>query len=77
MEAIRNNKGGIKLCFGGFMYNKKGQSTKRTPWECLFRGSIIIDLTVTVTKSINYDNHWWLLNITQCTKLLNTPSQIF
>ena len=28
MEVVRNNKGGIKLCFGGFMYTKKSQSFK-------------------------------------------------
>ena len=34
MEVIRNDKGGSKLLFEGYMYTKKYVSTNRIRWEC-------------------------------------------
>ena len=34
MEIIRNERGGSKLCFEGYMYMKKYASANRVRWEC-------------------------------------------
>ena len=39
MELIKNNKGGVKLCFEGFMYTKKNTRATKIQWECSKRSS--------------------------------------
>ena len=34
MEFITNNKGGIKLCYEGFMYTKKCAQGRKIRWKC-------------------------------------------
>ena len=40
MEFIPNSRGGRKLCFAGYMYNKKATETTVIQWECMSRAPI-------------------------------------
>ena len=57
MEFIRNNKGGLKLCYDGYMYTKKSSNKSKTRWECTnrealaCRGAISTDLANTEVVS--------------------------
>ena len=35
MEEMTNTRGGLKVCFEGYLYTKK--SVKKTQWECAQR----------------------------------------
>ena len=70
MEIIKSNKGGIKLCYEGYMYTRKSKTKARIQWECsqkrahLCKGSISTDLNVRKFKLviIKQSNHSKLLN---------------
>jgi len=40
MEFIPNSRGGRKLCFASYMYNKKSTETTVIQWECMSRAPI-------------------------------------
>ncbi|XP_066950862.1 uncharacterized protein [Macrobrachium rosenbergii] len=63
MEVIRNNKGGEKLCYKGYMYTKKSTSATTMRWECSRKsafgcnGKITTNLAISDVISIIEHNH--------------------
>ena len=63
MEIIRNNKGGDKLCYDGYMYTRKSASDVHIRWECTRRkayncnGKVKTDIDVTAVTSTTEHNH--------------------
>src|SRR5688572_19847801 len=51
MEVIASNKGGVKLCFDGFMYTKKITRTKIT-WRCAQTASFNCSATMTTDLQV-------------------------
>ena len=63
IEVIRNNKGGEKLCYNGYMYTEKSTSGTTKRWECSRRsvsscnGKITTNLEVSDIISSKEHNH--------------------
>lgn len=62
MEVIASNKGGMKLCFGGYMYTKQVSKPNHVRWRCVKRtlrckGSLTTTLEVTNPVPVNEHNH--------------------
>jgi hypothetical protein len=57
MDIIRNNKGGMKLCSGGYLYTQKERRASRVRWECSerrgqsFKGALTTNIGATVVYS--------------------------
>ncbi|XP_068204568.1 uncharacterized protein [Palaemon carinicauda] len=61
MEVIRNNKGGEKLCYNGYIYTKKSASKTTKRWECSRRSALncngIITTNLEVSAIISSKDH--------------------
>ena len=65
MEFIRNNKGGIKLCYSGFMYTRRSSNATCRRWECSQRKAMHCNGKITtglenenVIDIVEHNNHF-------------------
>ena len=54
---IKNNKGGAKLCFGGYMYTKKVVNKSTIRWECSQRRAMSWKGSLTAVTQIQRAVH--------------------
>ena len=75
MEIIKNNKGGEKLCYGGYSYTKKATTLSTKRWECTKRkafscnGKVITDFQILTIISFKDHNHLPDLTAIKCAKV--------
>jgi len=64
MEFIPNSRGGKRLCFAGYIYNKKATKKTVIQWECCLRRGQNCDGFLTTTYAYNFlkfSQYWQVL----------------
>jgi len=56
MEFIESGKGGLRLCYGGFVYTKKAEKKNRIRWECSNRLSKLCKGAVTTSLEVRKEH---------------------
>ena len=52
-EILKNNRGGVKICYEGYMYTKKLQTKTRMTWECSQRRAFRCTGSLTTDKDVS------------------------